>query len=328
LKRKPKVTLHEVAEAAGVSIATVSKTLNNLHVSSTSRKKVLEAASRLDYVANHTARVLRGGVSMTIGLIFSELSTTRGVNLLDAMSAALDAAGYSLICATARADADVYEVLMSRFLERRIDGLFCVTPPPCLPSVSRYEAAGIPIVALTERSAAVAAHPLVRPSIAVAARAAMRDIVAFGHRHILSIDDGSRNLSLATLDGRWLKQVSIEQVRLGEIGDLSELVRTLHRRKNRPTLISAFQPQAEGLLAVCNAMGMRVGRDLSIIALTQASDEDRPGRLGLSSVTLRPELLAAEAAAHMLALLQGTGSKQDRRVELGCWNPRSSLGPA
>jgi LacI family transcriptional regulator len=114
LGTKAKATLHDVAAAAGVSIATASKALNDVPVAASNKTKVLKAAARLGYVVNESARALRSNRSYTIGLIFSELSTTRGLGLLDSMSGALESAGYSLICATARADTNAYDVLMRR----------------------------------------------------------------------------------------------------------------------------------------------------------------------------------------------------------------------
>jgi DNA-binding LacI/PurR family transcriptional regulator len=43
---------------------------------------------------------------------------------LDALSATVEQGGYSLLISTARGDAKTYELLMRRFLERRVDGLF------------------------------------------------------------------------------------------------------------------------------------------------------------------------------------------------------------
>lgn len=67
------VTLHDVAAAAGVSIATVSRALNGLPVSKDALRKVENAADQLGYVANEAARSLRSDRSMTMGLIFRRL---------------------------------------------------------------------------------------------------------------------------------------------------------------------------------------------------------------------------------------------------------------
>src|SRR5580658_3469549 len=143
-----KVTLHEVAARAEVSIATVSRALNGLPVSEASLERVKQAALELGYVVNEAARSLRAERTMTMGLIFSDLSNTLGIDLLDALSEAIERAGYSLIISTARGDEARYDVLMRRFLERRVDGLFCVRPRGGGESLAAYQASGIPVIAV------------------------------------------------------------------------------------------------------------------------------------------------------------------------------------
>lgn len=66
--------IRDVAAAAQVSVGTVSKVFNrnsanNIHVSEATRKRVLEAAARLNYTANYGATLLRGQSSKTLGFI-------------------------------------------------------------------------------------------------------------------------------------------------------------------------------------------------------------------------------------------------------------------
>jgi LacI family transcriptional regulator len=71
------VSLKNVAESSGVSIATVSQVLNggqrksNIRVSDATRQKVLQIARQLNYHPNIMARGLRGGKTQTAGIIFS-----------------------------------------------------------------------------------------------------------------------------------------------------------------------------------------------------------------------------------------------------------------
>jgi LacI family transcriptional regulator, fructose operon transcriptional repressor len=68
------VSIKEVAEAAGVSTATVSRVLSNgLHVRSEVRARVMAAVERLGYRPNLVARSLRSQQSNTLGLIVSDI---------------------------------------------------------------------------------------------------------------------------------------------------------------------------------------------------------------------------------------------------------------
>ncbi|HJT56901.1 MAG TPA: LacI family DNA-binding transcriptional regulator [Ktedonobacteraceae bacterium] len=69
------VSIKDVAEAAGVSTATVSRVLSNgLHVRPEVRERVMAAVERLGYRPNLVARSLRSQQSNTIGLIVSDIS--------------------------------------------------------------------------------------------------------------------------------------------------------------------------------------------------------------------------------------------------------------
>ena len=116
---KMKVTLHEVAARADVSIATVSRALNGLPVSEKNLARVREAVAELGYVANEAARALRSDRSMTMGIIFSDLRNNLGIDLLDALSDTLEEAGYSLLIATAKGEARRFDTLHGQALQGR-----------------------------------------------------------------------------------------------------------------------------------------------------------------------------------------------------------------
>ena len=69
-------TIDDVAKAAGVSTATVSRALrNHPYVADATRAKVVEAATRLRYVANPNAARLASGATSTIGLLAPVLTS-------------------------------------------------------------------------------------------------------------------------------------------------------------------------------------------------------------------------------------------------------------
>ncbi|WP_067933229.1 LacI family DNA-binding transcriptional regulator [Alicyclobacillus kakegawensis] len=72
------VTIRDVAEAAGVSITTVSRALNGYaDVSPETRKRILQIAERLNYRPNHVARSLVRQRTQTIGLLVSDFGKSR-----------------------------------------------------------------------------------------------------------------------------------------------------------------------------------------------------------------------------------------------------------
>lgn len=73
---KGRVTIREVAERAGVSVATVSRVLSgNYPVPSATRTKVMRAARELDYVANAHARALVGGGRKMVAVVLRQVTS-------------------------------------------------------------------------------------------------------------------------------------------------------------------------------------------------------------------------------------------------------------
>src|SRR5579884_758638 len=96
------VSIKDVAKAAGVSTATVSRVLSNgNHVRPEVRKKVMEAVERLGYRPNLVARSLRSQQSNTIGLIVSDIRNPFFTSLSRAVEDTAYEQGYTVfLCNT------------------------------------------------------------------------------------------------------------------------------------------------------------------------------------------------------------------------------------
>jgi LacI family transcriptional regulator len=328
-RTKTKPTLHDVAAMAGVSIATASRALNGLLVSKASQQSVARAVRKLGYMPNETARALRNERSYTLGLIFYALGNARGLQLVDSLSATVETAGYSLLMATARGDESSYDLLVRRFLQRRVDGLICVSPEGERASAEVCRHAGIPVLALRSRGVEFATMPLLEPRFAAAAAAATQELLALGHRRVAFIDDGSAVDPANPVLAAWSDSpFAIERIALSVANGIDQLVRQLMRRADRPTVIAATEPHAEATLAVCRSAGIDVPGDLSIVAVTNADDEARARQVSLSSLLIDSHLFGETAGTVMLDWLNGKKPSNRCSVEVGKWHARATTGTA
>ncbi|MGO4937529.1 LacI family DNA-binding transcriptional regulator [Fundicoccus sp. Sow4_H7] len=91
-----KTTIHDVAEKAGVSIATVSKALNNSPVvTPKTKKRVIDAAQSLNYVPNRISKQLKSGQTDTISFYTISIAAPYFANLADVMAREIGKRGYS-----------------------------------------------------------------------------------------------------------------------------------------------------------------------------------------------------------------------------------------
>ena len=98
------VTIYDVAKATGFSAPTVSKALNGIgSLSEETRQKILEAAKKMGYEPNITARTLTTKKSYLIGVIYDDTGMHKGFShplfspLLDSFRDRVEAAGYDII---------------------------------------------------------------------------------------------------------------------------------------------------------------------------------------------------------------------------------------
>ena len=101
------VTVRDVAAAAGVSTATVSRALNGSSaVASDLRERVASAASRLGYTPHAAARALASQRSRTMGAVVPTLENVNFAIGIEALQHRLGEAGYTLLVASSNYDPD------------------------------------------------------------------------------------------------------------------------------------------------------------------------------------------------------------------------------
>lgn len=117
-------SIHDVAKEAGVSVATVSKVINNYpDVSDKTRKKVKIAIQLLRYQPNVVARGLVKGRSWTVGVLLNISFTNPYVaELLDGIKTALEHSGYDLMRLSTRLDDPSYSFI-DHCRSRNLDGI-------------------------------------------------------------------------------------------------------------------------------------------------------------------------------------------------------------
>lgn len=121
------VTMADVARAAQVSRATVSRVLSGSDlVVDRTRERVLDAVHRLGYLPNTAAQQLAGSATSLVGLLLRDPRVPAYGMLYAHLQAAVDAAGLQLITATPGPQADhaVETARLRQLLGLRVGGLF------------------------------------------------------------------------------------------------------------------------------------------------------------------------------------------------------------
>ncbi len=118
------VTLKDVAERAGVSVATVSHAINRTRkVKDDTRDSVFAAITELGYSGHSIARSLRRGRTAMLGLVVSDIENPFFTMLASRVQRAAAAHGYQLIFANSEERADREREIAEAMSAQRVDGI-------------------------------------------------------------------------------------------------------------------------------------------------------------------------------------------------------------
>lgn len=117
-------SIKDVAKAAGVSTATVSRVLGNKpHVTNALRQRVLEAVEELNYRPNLVARSLRSQKSSTIGLIVSDIRNPFFTSISRAVEDTAHDSGYSVFLCNTDEDPEKEEIYLKLMHDENVAGV-------------------------------------------------------------------------------------------------------------------------------------------------------------------------------------------------------------
>jgi LacI family transcriptional regulator len=178
--------LLDVANAAGVSLRTASRVLNDdPRVAPVTRQRVRDAMLDLRFRPDEMARSLRAGTDTAIGFVVESISDPFFAEVIDAVELEMSRHGRSVLVASTRRDAGQERDVIGRMVQRRVAGLLL---SPTGDDHSWLGEQDAPIV-LVDRPAPGLAADLVEIDDHRAAFGAVAHLIAHGHQRIAYIGD-------------------------------------------------------------------------------------------------------------------------------------------
>lgn len=143
------VTIKDIAKAAGVSINTVSRALNNKpDINQETKERVLRIAKELGYVRDATALSLRYGLTRVVGVIFEDSSNPFYSEVLKGIELEARKEGFNLILMNTERRYELEEEAVKTMLSRRVDGLIIVPTQERAEDIDFLLSTNIPTVVL------------------------------------------------------------------------------------------------------------------------------------------------------------------------------------
>ena len=177
------VTTKEIAAALGVAVSTVGRALaDDPRISEATKERVRKAASKLGYVGNSPARIMRGASSRLVGLIVPNILNDFYATIAQELSQSCDIADYQLALSINGDDGETELKRLRELVASRVAGIVIVPTPTPLPETLKLLAT-VPHVQLLRR-----VRSLTSDWFGIQDCAALRDathyLIACGHRRI------------------------------------------------------------------------------------------------------------------------------------------------
>ncbi|MBE7941418.1 MULTISPECIES: LacI family DNA-binding transcriptional regulator [Ramlibacter] len=320
-----RITLSDVAAAAGVSPITASRALRGERgVAQELRERVQAAVQRLGYVPDPAARALASQHGSHVGVLIPMLSNALFVDLIEALQRVLRAAGYQPLIGLTHYDKSEEEHLLREQLMHRPAGLVVTGfdhsagtralmaqgAVPCVHVMETSDQPGVWSVGFSQREAAAALT---------------RHLLARGHRRIAFVAAQLDPRTLQRLDG-WRDEMQRHGLADPRLEWSNPAPSSLALGAQMLAQVMAQQPRvdaiffcnddlAQGALLAALRTGIRVPQDVAI-----AGFNDLPGsdQMVPALTTVRtPRERIGEAAAQMLLTLMRHGTPAQAAVDLG-----------
>ena len=267
----PRPTIRDVAEQAGVSIATVSRVLNDrADVSVKTRERVREVARAVGYSADPAARALATQRTQLVGVVVGDNAGHRDLSLLFF--------GKVLAAISRRLAHSEYEALLleapEATVQHRFDAAIVIGvdhDDALLLELASHE---VPLVGVDVRIAA-ARNAYVGSDHADGVRLALAHLHALGHRHIAHVAGALNTVAGADRVAEFRREsdrlglaVPDEYVRHGDFSSASGYRETcaLLALPGRPTaIVAASDLMALAALQAIRDVGLQPARDVAVV---------------------------------------------------------------
>ena len=319
--RKPtkRPTMEDVARAAGVSKATVSRVLAGIETGCTpaTAQLVRDCADRLGYIVNSVAASLRSQQSFTIGLVLADVSNPFFGAIASGVEQRLSETGYSLIYGNSGNSLETEKALVRVLAEKRVDGLIAAPSAAIGGHLLNVAERGIKVV-LVDSEIPNSGLDCVSIDNRKAARIAIRHLLELGHRRIAIVTgpldavfdhqrlEGYREILAEA--GEPFDERLVLRADLTAVGG-ERAVEKFLALKPRPTaLFASNNMMTLGVLIGLSKARLRVPDDLSLVGF-----DDQPWYMvcqpPLTAVSNPAYEMGVTAADRLLLAMKGKGAR-------------------
>src|SRR5215831_15609117 len=319
-------TMREVARRAGVSLATVSRVLNNTqYISEETRVRVLKVVREFNYFKNVHARRLATGRSDLFGLVISEIANPYFPEIIRGYQAIAWNRGFDVLLCNTEYDPERTRAVTRKLREGDVRGVAVVTSTVDRGMVFELTQTGVPVVLCNAEPAGMLVSNICidyGPGI----QKAIEHVVELAHRSVGVIAGPAGNRTAMTiknalvtgLTARGLKPVCVLESNYQVDAGASAVSEVLSGPEIPTVLFCGNDLIAMGAMSALEESGVRVPEDVSVIGIDDIffAFLARPPLTTISVPREQLGIKAFEALDRMLQLKRHKGSNYTLGTDL------------
>lgn len=316
------ITLGDVAAAAGVSAATVSRFFNSPDiVAPATAERIREAVERMDYIPNLLAGGLASNRSRLVAVLIPQLSGSIFTDIIEAMVGELSASGYVALLGLTGLPQERTSELVRAALARRVEAIV-ITSAVDEPTRAMLRRSGTTVIEIWDLP-----DDPVDVAIGFSHRAIGEDLARYlrnrGHaRPFLVSATGPRaQMRREGFLAEWLAGGGDAPGELqvntpGRFGDAGRCMEAMRAHSAMPdAVVCTSDLLAQGVIIAAQSEGLRVPMDLAVIGFgnTSLAEDMRPS---ISSIDIDGARIAREAVGILRRRASGL-PLAERRIDVG-----------
>lgn len=307
--KRVRITIHDVAAAAGVSISTASKALNNTgRMGDETRERVKRIAGEIGFRPNALARGLLSKRSFTIGLLTNDTYGRFTLPVMAGISEALVDHGVSVFLCAIEDDPALGQIHVEAMLDKQVDGIIATGKRLDRRLPVDLSNLNVPVVyAFTEGAPDSVTF---RSDDAQGARLAVERLVALGRRRIAHITGPEDFFAVRERAGAYRAIAGDERPVM--YGTWSEswgheaVAKLWSGSRETPDGIFCGNDQiARGVIDALRERGIKVPDDVSVVGFDNWEIVAAQTRPPLTTVDMELKELGRQAGLTVLALAEG-----------------------
>ena len=315
-----KATIKEVAAAAQVSVATVSRVLNDSgYVSGEVKARVLDAAARLDYQPSAIARSLKQDKTFMIGVIVPDISNPYFMGISRGIEDVVGPEGYQLMFCSSDEAPDKEARLLQLLREKRVDAIVLATAGGNDEAAGKLAASGLPLLLIDrklETEAIGSRLDLVAEDNEADACRLTRKLLEAGHVRIGVVNGPVRASTGRERDAgvrRAMREFGIAGEPMTYNGEFSteggiRAVRKFLAAERKPTAVLSLNNRMSlGVLLEIVRSGLRVPDDLAVASFGEVEAVALLRNPGIYYIDQQPYEMGVKAGEILLGRLRNAG---------------------